>query len=209
MSLFNTEQQQATQQENLQVVQNLTNNLIANATKLGKLQQDVFSQFVSSQFAFANKLFAVRDIKDFADLQHEFLSPTALLDQQLNFNREVLSVLTDSQQQVSQFAEQQVAKGSEQVNEAVEKFAGQAPAGSEQAVVALKSAVSSANEVFGQAQAATKNATTIAEQAVKQSAEQSEKAAREVAQATEKNIATAKAAAEQQVKGARNATKAG
>lgn len=208
MSLFNTDQLQATSQENLQVAQNLTNNLIANATKLGKLQQDAFTQLVSSQFAFANKLFAVRDIKDFTELQNEFLSPTAVLDQQLNFNREVLAVLADSQQQVSQFTEQQVAKGSEQINEAVEKLAGQAPAGSEQAVTALKSAVSNANQVFGQAQAASKEAATIAENAVKQAAEQSEKAAREVAQATEKNLATAKAAAAEQTKGARNATKA-
>ncbi len=208
MSLFNTEQQQAAQQENLQVVQNLTNSLIGNATKLGKLQQDAFTQFVSSQFAFANKLFAVRDAKDFAELQNEFLSPSALLDQQLNFNREVLAVLTDSQKQVSQFAEEQAAKGSEQINEAIEKLAGQAPAGSEHAVKAFKSAVSNANEVFGQAKTATKEATTIAEQAVQQAAEHSEKAVRELAQTTEKNIATAKAAAEQQVKGARNATKA-
>ncbi|WP_319782745.1 TIGR01841 family phasin [Oceanisphaera sp. IT1-181] len=206
MSLFNTEQLQATSQENLQVAQNLTNHLIANATKLGKLQQDAFTQLVSSQFAFANKLFAVRDIKDFAELQNEFLSPTAVLDQQLNFNREVLAVLTDSQQQVSQFADQQVAKGNEQINEAVEKLVGQAPAGSEQAVTALKSAVANANQVFGQAQTASKEAATIAENAVKQATEQSEKAAREVAQATEKNLATAKAAAEQQTKGARNAT---
>ncbi|MGO5000529.1 TIGR01841 family phasin [Oceanisphaera sp. W20_SRM_FM3] len=208
MSLFNTEQLQATQKENLQVVQNLTNGLIANATKLGQLQQNAFTKLVSSQFEFANKLFAVRDAKDFAELQNEFFSPTAALDQQLNFNREVLAVLTDSQKQVSQFAEEQVAKGSEQINEAVEKLAGQAPAGSEHAVTAFKSAVSNANQVFGQAQAATKDATTIAEQAVKQAAEQSEKAAREVAQATEKNLATAKAAAEQQTKGARNASKA-
>lgn len=208
MSLFNTEQLQATQKENLQVVQNLTNGLIASATKLGQLQQNAFTQLVNSQFEFTNKLFAVRDAKDFAELQNEFFSPTAVLDQQLSFNREVLAVLTDSHKQVSQFAEEQVAKGSEQINEAVEKFAGQAPAGSEHAVTAFKSAVTNANQVFGQAQAATKDATTIAEQAVKQATEQSEKAAREVAQATEKNIATAKAAAEQQVKGARNATKA-
>lgn len=208
MSLFNTEQFQATQQENLQVVQNLTNKLIANTTKLGQLQQDVFTKFVSSQFELANKLFAIRDIKDLTELQNDFLSPTALLDQQLDFNREVLAVLTDSQQQVNQFAEEQAAKGSEQFNEAVEKFAGQAPAGSEQAVTAFKSAVSSANEVFGQAKTATKDATTIAEQAVKQAAAQSEKAVRELAQTAEKNMATAKATAEQQTKGARNATKA-
>lgn len=207
MSLFNTEQQQAAQKENLQVVQNLTNSLIGNATKLGQIQQNAFNQFVNSQFEFANKLFAVRDPKEFFELQNDFLSPSALLDQQLSFNREVLAVFTDSQQQVSQFAEDQAAKGSEQFNEAVEKFAGQAPAGSEAAVTAFKSAVSNANEVFGQAKTATKDATTIAEQAVKQAAEQSEKAVRELAQTTEKNIATAKAAAEQQAKGARNATK--
>lgn len=204
MSLFNTEKLQATNQENLQAVQNLSGNLIANSTKLGKLQQDAFTQLVSSQFAFANKLFAVRDAKDFVELQNEFLSPSAVLDQQLNFNREVLEVLTDSQQQVNDFAEQQVAKSSEQVNEVIEQLSAHAPAGSEQAVTAFKSAVTNANEVFGQAQTATKNASTIAEQAVKQAAEQSEKAAREVAQTTEKNLATAKAATEQQAKGARS-----
>ncbi|ART80385.1 TIGR01841 family phasin [Oceanisphaera avium] len=207
MSLFNTEKLQATHQESLQVAQNLTTNLITNANKLGKLQQDAFSQLVSKQFELANKFFAVRDTQQLFDLQNEFFSPSAVLEQQLNFNREVVAVLSDSQQQVSQFAEQQLAKNNQQFNEAVEHFAGQAPAGSEQAVTAFKSAVSNANQVFGQAQAAAKNASTIAEQAVKQAAEQTEKTAREVAQTTEKNIATAKAATEQQAKGARSTTK--
>lgn len=208
MSLFNTEKLQAAQQANLNSVQELTTKLTATATKLGKLQQDALTQLSKTQFDYASKLLAVRDFSGFLELQSAFFSPSALLEKQLSFNREVFAALNETQQQVSQFTEQHVAKGREQLNEVIEQLAGHAPAGTESAVTALKSAVSNVNEAYDQAEKAAKNAADIAEKAVKQAAEQSEKAARELVQTTEKNINTATAQANENVKAARNATKA-
>ncbi len=191
MSLFDIEKFQSIQQTYLNQVQSLTSNLFASATKLGKLQQDSLTELSTAQFDYAGKLLAVRDAKAFGELQSAFFSPTALLDRQLTFNREVLALLTDAQQQVGQFAEQQVAAGSEQLNEAIEQLAGHAPAGTESAVTAMKSVVTSANEAYEQAQKAAKDAAEIADKAVKQAAEQSEKAARQVAETAEKGISTA------------------
>ncbi|MFD1007512.1 TIGR01841 family phasin [Oceanisphaera ostreae] len=211
MSLFDFSKLQTIQQTNLNLLQGLTSNLFAGATKLGQLQQSALTELSSTQVEYTNKLLAVRDVTEFFALQSAFFSPSALLESQLGFNREVVAVLADSQQQISQFAEQQIATGNQQLNEVIEQLAGHAPAGSESAVTALKTAVTSANEAYEQAQKAAKNATEVAESAVKQAAEQSEKAARELVQTTEKNIATATTkAAEQtqtQAKG-RNATKA-
>lgn len=198
MSLFDFSKLQTIQQTNLNLLQGLTSNLFAGATKLGQLQQNALTELSSAQFDYTNKLLAVRDVTEFLELQSAVFSPSALLDRQLDFNREVVAVLSDSQQQISQFAEQQVATGNQQLNEVIEQLAGHAPAGSESAVTALKTAVTNANEAYDQAQKAAKNATDIAENAVKQASEQSEKAARQVVEATEKSISTAtKAAAAQ------------
>lgn len=195
MSLFDFSKLQAAQQTNLNLLQGLTNNLVAGATKLGQLQQNSLTELSAAQFDYTNKLLAVRDAKEFFELQSAFFSPSALLDRQLAFNREVAAVLSDSQQQIGQFAEQQIATGNQQLNEVIEQLAGHAPAGSESAVTALKTAVTNANEAYEQAQKAAKNATEVAENAVKQAAEQSEKTARQVVEATEKNINTATTAA--------------
>ncbi|WP_417616776.1 phasin family protein [Oceanisphaera sp.] len=198
MSLFDFSKLQTIQQANLNLLQGLSSNLFAGATKLGQLQQNALTELSSAQYDYANKLLAVRDAKEFFELQSSVFSPSALLDRQLAFNREVAAVLSDSQQQIGQFAEQQIAAGSQQLNEAIEQLAGHAPAGSESAVAALKTAVTQANEAYEQAQKAAKSATEITENAVKQASEQSEKTARQVVEATEKNISAAtKAAAAQ------------
>ncbi|NLJ92090.1 MAG: phasin family protein [Aeromonadales bacterium] len=195
MSLFDFTKLQAVQQNNLNLVQGLANNLFAGATKLGKLQQDTLTELHTAQNDYTKQLFAVRDVKDFFELQSAFFSPSALLERQLNFNREVVAVLTESQQQVSQFAEQQASSNRQQFNEALEQLIGQAPVGAEAAVSVLKNAIASANEAYEKTQAATKNAADIADQAIKQAAEQSEKAAREAIEAAEKNISQATATA--------------
>ncbi|MBM7456179.1 phasin family protein [Oceanisphaera litoralis] len=207
MSLFNFEKLQNTQQANLDLVQGLTNNLVASATKLGKLQQDSVTELGAAQFDYAGKLLAVRDIKDLLELQSGFFSPTAILDRHLSFNREVLSLLTDGQQQFGKFTEQQIAAGSQQLNDMIDQLAGNAPAGTESAVNALKSAVNSANEAYEQAQKAAKEAAEITDKAVKQATEQSEKAARQVAETAEKGISAATSAAAQQASNANNNAK--
>lgn len=207
MSLFDFDKLQNIQQTNLNLVQGLTNSLFASATKLGKLQQDSLTELGAAQFDYAGKLLAVRDIKDLCELQSAFFSPTAVLDRQLSFNREVLAVLTETQQKVGEFTEQQIAAGSEQLNQAIDQLAGHAPAGTETAVTALKTAVNSANEAYEQAQKAAKNATDIADKAVKQAAEQSEKAVRQVAETAEKGISAATNAAAQQASAANNNAK--
>lgn len=195
MSLFDFTKLQAVQQNNLNLVQGLASNLFAGATKLGKLQQDALAELHTAQNDYTKQLFAVRDIKTFFELQSAFFSPSALLERQLNFNREVVALLTESQQQVSQFAEQQATSTHQQLNEAFEQLIGQAPAGTEPAVSALRNAIASANDAYAQAQAATKSATEITDQAIKQAAEQSEKAAREAIEVAEKSISQATATA--------------
>lgn len=195
MSLFNFTKLQAVQQNNLNLVQGLASNLFAGANKLGKLQQDALTELHAAQNDYTKQLFAVRDVKDFFELQSAFFSPSALLERQLSFNREVVALLTESQQQVSQFAEQQATSTHQQLNEAFEQLIGQAPAGTEAAVSVLKNAIASANDAYEKTQAATKSAADIADQAIKQAAEQSEKAAREAIEAAEKNISQATATA--------------
>lgn len=178
MSLFDFTKLQAVQQNNLNLVQSWTSSLFAGANKLGKLQQDALTELHTAQNDYTKQLFAVRDIKSFFEVQSAFLSPSALFERQLNFNREVTALLNESQQQLSQFAEQQTTEARQQLNEAFEQLMGQAPAGSESAVSVLKTTLANANDAYEQAQTATKNAAEVADQAIKQAAEQSEKAAR-------------------------------
>ncbi|WP_445395378.1 TIGR01841 family phasin [Zobellella sp. An-6] len=188
MSLFNFEKLQSAQQANLAQVQGLTGSLFASVEKLGQLQSKAVAELSAAQFDYVGKLLAVRDPKAFFELQTAFFSPTALLDRQLAFNKELLALVTDAQQEVSKFGEQQIAAGSKQVDEWVEQFASSVPAAAEPAVTALKSAVSSANEAYESAQKAAKDAAEIADKALKQAAESSEKAAKQVAEAAEKGI---------------------
>lgn len=195
MSLFDFEKLQSAQQANLAQVQSLTGSLFASVEKLGQLQSKAFAELSAAQFDYTSKLLAVRDPKAFFELQTAFFSPTALLERQLAFNRDVFALVTGAQQEVSKFGEQQIAAGSKQVDELVEQFASSVPAAAEPAVTALKTVVSNANEAYESAQKAAKEAADIADKAVKQAAENSEKAAKQVAEAAEKGINAVAAAA--------------
>ncbi|PSJ45227.1 phasin PhaP [Zobellella endophytica] len=194
MSLFDFEKLQNAQQANLALVQNLSSSLFASVEKLGQLQYKALTELSATQFDYGSKLLAVRDPKAFFELQTAFFSPSSLLDRQLAFNRELVALATEAQEEVSKFGEQQIAAGSKQVDEWVEQVASSAPAVAEPAVTALKSAVSNANEAYESAQKVVKEAADIADKAVKQAAENSEKAAKQAAEAAEKSINTAAAA---------------
>ncbi|MDP5292895.1 phasin family protein [Oceanimonas sp. CHS3-5] len=195
MSWFDIAKLQKAQQDNLALVQGLGTSLLAGAEKLGQLQLKALTDLSAAQFDYTGKLLAVRDPKALAELNHAAFGPSALLERQLGFNRDLFALLADAQQQLGNYGEQQWAAGSKQVDEWVEQFASHAPAGSEPAVSALKQAVSQANEAREGAQKAAKDAADIADKVIKQATEQSEKAARQVAEATEKGISAVAAAA--------------
>ncbi|MCC4263432.1 phasin family protein [Oceanimonas baumannii] len=195
MSWFDFAKLQKAQQDNLALVQELSTSLLANAEKLGQLQLKAITEFSAAQFDYTGKLLAVRDVKSLTELNQAVFSPSAVLERQLEVNREVFGLLTTAQQQLGNYGETQWAAGSKQVDEWVEQFAAHAPAGSESTVSAIKQAVSQANEAREGAQKAAKDAAEIADKVIKQAAEQSEKAARQVAEATEKGISAVTTAA--------------
>jgi phasin family protein len=193
MSLFDIATLQKAQQANLALVQNLSGNLFAGAEKLGQLHYKALTDLAAAQFDYAGKLLAVREPKALLELNAATFSPSALLDRQLAFNRDLLALATETQQQLAHYGEQQVAAGNRQVDEWVEQFASRAPAGAEPAVSALKTAVSNANDAYESVQKAAKDAADIADKAIRQATDSSEKAARQVAEAAEKSLTAASA----------------
>lgn len=111
-----------------------------------------------------NALLGVKDVQSFVDLQKSMAAPS--LEKGMEYSRNVIAIATDTKEKIAKEVEVHVADTSAKVSGLVEKALESAPAGSEVAVAAVKTAMKSANEAFDSLNKVAKQAAEVAEASV-------------------------------------------
>ncbi len=124
-------------------------------------------------------LLGAKDIQSFVALQQELAKPS--LDKGMEYSRNVIAITTETKDKIAKEVESKVAETHAKVSGIVEKALESAPAGSEVAVAAVKTAIKTANEAYEGLNKAAKQAAEVAEASVSAATSATMKAANVVA----------------------------
>jgi len=106
-------------------------------------------------------LLSVKDVQEFVALSGGMAQPT--LEKVVSYSRTVYGIANGANAEVSRIVEAQIAESNKKVAQLIDFAAKNAPAGSETAVSAFKSAVAAANTAYDTFAKATKQAVEVAE----------------------------------------------
>lgn len=123
-------------------------------------------------------LLGAKDVQAFVSLQKELASPS--IEKGVEYSRNVIAIAAETKDKLAKEVETKVAETNAQVSGYVEKALASAPAGSEVAVAAVKTAIKSANDAMDGINKAAKQAAEVAEASVTAATQASIKAAKVV-----------------------------
>ncbi|MBI5920367.1 MAG: phasin family protein [Betaproteobacteria bacterium] len=182
--MFATPEQLAnTSKSNVEALLTLANTAFASAERLAALNLNTARSLLEDSVSSAKTLLGVKDIQGFVALQTTLAQPA--VEKAVAYSRSIYEIATQTQEEVSKIVESQFAETNRNVASALDKAAKNAPAGSDVAVAAVKSAIAAANSAY----------------------DSMTKAAKQVAEITEANVAAATSATVKAVGTASNAAK--
>ncbi|MFC3111013.1 TIGR01841 family phasin [Undibacterium arcticum] len=157
----------------------LTNKAFASVAQLVELNVSAAKASLEQSSAAAAQLLAAKDPQEFFALTSTQSQPNA--ENVLAYTRNLASIAAATRAEFAKAAEAQIVEATRKVTALVDEAAKNAPAGSENAIALLKSAISNANASYEQLTKTTKQtAETIEEnvnKAVSQMSQTAEKAA--------------------------------
>lgn len=139
----------------------LTNKTFESVEKVVDLNLNVAKSSLEESNAAAKQLLTVKDPQEWLSLAAAQAQPNA--EKALAYGRHLASIASGVQAEFGKAAEAQIAETSRKVLELVEEVTKNAPAGSENAVALLKSAIGNANAGYEQLTKTTKQAVEALE----------------------------------------------
>ncbi len=124
-----------------------------NAAAVKQLFEDSISQ--------TRALIGAKDVQEFVSLQNSLASPA--VERALAYSKNLYETASQANAQLSKVAEKQIADWNDNVTSTLDKLAKNAPAGSDVAFSAMKSALAAANTAYDSFSKATKQATEMAD----------------------------------------------
>lgn len=155
------EQFAATSKANVETLVSLANTSFASAERLSALNLNTARTFLEDSVANAKTLLAVKDAQEFLTLQSGLAQPA--VEKAVAYARSVYEIVSQTQEEFSKVVEAQVAELNKAVTAALDKAAKSAPAGSDVAVAAVKSAIAAANSAYDSVTKAAKQVAELAE----------------------------------------------
>lgn len=132
--------------------------------RLALLNLATARSFFETSVANFTLLLGAKDVQSFVSLQKELATPS--IEKGMEYSRNVISIAAETKDKIAKEVETQVAETNAKVSGLVEKALASAPAGSEVAVAAVKTAIKSANEAYEGLNKAAKQAAEVAEASV-------------------------------------------
>jgi phasin family protein len=145
----------------IETLQTVANTSLTGLANLTLLNLNTARAVLEDSAANAKALLAVKDVQGLLALQKSLAQPT--LEKTIAYSRSVYEIVSQSSNGVTLVVEEQVSEASKNVNSAIEKALKNAPAGSEVAVTAVKSAIAAANSAYSNISKVAKQATEMAE----------------------------------------------
>jgi phasin family protein len=144
--------------DNLQTVATTALTGLANLTLLNL---NTTRAALEDNAANAKALLAVKDVQGLVALQKSLAQPA--IEKAIAYSRSVYEIASQSSNGLTQVVEAQASEVSKKVKAAIDNALKNAPAGSEVAVTAVKSAIAAANSAYSNLSSAAKQATEMAE----------------------------------------------
>lgn len=155
------EQVIAANKANLETLVGLTNKAFAGVEQLIELNLAAAKSTLADSQKQASAALSVKDAQELLSLQASLFQPLA--EKAVAYNRHLYEIATGTGSHFNSHLEAQVAEAQKAFHDLVDNAAKNAPAGSEAAVAAFKTAVSAGNNALETVQKAVKQATDVAE----------------------------------------------
>lgn len=156
-----SEQISNTNKAGVETFMTIANATFAGAERLAALNLNAARSFVEDSAANTRALLSVKDVEELVSLQKSLAQPDA--EKAAAYSRRVYEIATQTQEALSQVVESQLADLNKSLNLALDKAVKSAPAGSDIAVNALRSAITAANSAYETVTKAARQAAEIAE----------------------------------------------
>jgi len=137
----------------------------ANVERLAALNLNTARTLLEESLANTKALLGAKDAQELISLQSALVQP--LVEKAVAYNRSVYEIASQGQEEVSKLFEAQIAELNKNLTAALDKAAKSAPAGSDVAVAAVKSAIAAANSAYDSVNKAAKQVAEIAEASLK------------------------------------------
>lgn len=150
-------------QANVQAFEGFSTKAFSSVEKLVELNMATTKAIMGESFSHVNALASVNDAQELMALQAGFVQPVA--EKTAAYFKHVQTIAANSGAEFTKAVEAKTAEAQKTFDEALEKMAKNAPAGTEGAVAALKSALSAGQNAVETAQASAKKAAQTAQAA--------------------------------------------
>lgn len=161
MSFFNPEQFAAANKASVESLLTLANTALASAERIATLNLNTARSLLEDSVSNTKAILGAKDVQEALSVQASLAQPN--VEKAVAYSRSVYEISAQSQEEVSKLLEGQFGEFQKQIATLLDKAAKSAPAGSDVAVAAVKSAVAAANSAFDSFNKAAKQAAEIAE----------------------------------------------
>ncbi len=159
--MLTAEQLVAAQKANVETLFGLTSKAFEGVEKLVELNLQVAKATMGEAAETAKAVLSVKDAQELLALQAGLLQPAA--EKAAAYSRHVYDIAASTNAEVSRIAESQVADAQKKFMNSVDAAMKNAPAGTENAVSLVKSAIAAANNAYESVHKAAKQAADVAE----------------------------------------------
>jgi phasin family protein len=139
----------------------LANTTFNSIERIAALNLSAGRSFIEATFANYGSLLGAKDVQSLIKLQQSLSTPA--LEQGIDYSRSLYAITSETKNLIAKEVKTHVAETNTKVNGLVEKALASAPAGSEAAVAAVKSAIAAANDAFEGINKAAKQVTEVTE----------------------------------------------
>ena len=151
----------ATNKENLETAIAFAGITAAGAEKLIEVQLRTAKTFFADAVKNAKALASVKDVQELSEIQAAIAQP--LTDKITTYGRSVYAVIAETQAELNKFFEARIAETNKSFVTVLDQAVKNAPAGSDVAVAAVKSAMAAANQAYDAFSRATKQVAEATE----------------------------------------------
>ncbi len=159
--MLTAEQFTAVQKANVETLFGLTNKAFEGVEKLVELNLQVAKASLGEAAETTRAVLSVKDAQELLSLQAGLLQPAA--EKAAAYSRHIYDIAASTGAEVTKVAEQTASDVQQKFMAVVDTAVKNAPAGTENAVALVKSAVAAANNAYESVQKAAKQAAEVAE----------------------------------------------
>ncbi len=155
------EQFLATNKESLDTFVEFAGIAAAGAEKLLDVQVKIAKAVFADSVKHAKSVVSAKDVQELTEIQTSSVQPSA--EKAAAYGRSIYSVVAETQTELSKFFEERFAEANKNLTTALDKAVKSAPAGSDVAVAAVKTALATANQAYDAFSKATKQVAEATE----------------------------------------------